>query len=170
MSTPRMNGGHQHQHQIERHKHMTTTNAPTTAAKKTQNVIAVSGDFKGFVKEQTEIFSAPSKSREVMAATEKEITNAMLAFVEANRIQVESRPVMETVIGEDGTETEVQTYDADGNPVFEDVEIDGFALEVQRELALRGSITRTSSKDAKIAELEAQLAALLAAKGELAAS
>jgi len=147
---------------------------------KKQNVVAVSPEFKQFLQDGTEKYSAPSKSREVMQATEKEISNAMLAFVETHRVQSEMVQAVEMVqendeqgnplVDTDGNPVMVETpsFDTDGNPVMVEIFHDLFDLEVSRELALRGSTVRANSKDNKIAELEAQLAALLAAKGQTA--
>ena len=141
---------------------------------KQNTAIVTSPEFKSFVQSCTETYSAPSKSRDDMAATEKEITNAMLAFVETHRIQ----PVMVQDVeliqdkGEDGNPLfdadgnpvmiESPLFDADNQPVMIEKETDIFELEIKRELALRGSTVRTSSKEKKIAELEAQLAELQA--------
>jgi len=143
---------------------MTTTLvsiATATVAKK-QDMIAVSGDFKDFIVGCTEIFGASSASKDYMAATQKEICDAMHAFVEANRFSE--------------VEIEVQSRDGDGAPIFEDGEPvmekvlekrDGFALEVNRTLALRAATSRANSASAKLAEKDKELQELRAMLAKL---
>ena len=132
---------------------MTTT--PTTATtKKAQDMIAVSADFKDFIVEQTTIFGASSASKDYMAATQKEVCDAMLEFVKAHRITGKEPVELET-FDVDGQ----PIVDSEGNPVMETVErdIDGFALEMSRTLALRAATSRANSASAKLAEKEKEL-------------
>ena len=98
-----------------------------------------------------------------MAATEKEITDAMLAFVELFRMGEETATVQMT-----NPETGEALVDADGAPLMEEITrpVDLFALEVQRTMALRAVTTRNNTATATIAK---QAADLEAAQNELAA-
>lgn len=122
---------------------MTTT---TTTAKK-QEMIAISSEFKSFVVEQTEKFGAASASKEYLAASQKEICDAMLEFVQANR------------------EQEVIESDDEGNQITR--KVDGFALEVFRTLALRSATSRANSAASKLQEKEKELIELRAMLAKL---
>jgi hypothetical protein len=141
------------------------TNIATIAApakKQVQDIIAVTPIAKAFVRETTETFGAPSKSKDFMNATEKEVVDAMVQFIEKNRFAMEEQIV--PVMDENG----VQKLDENGQPeeTIAEVEIDLFGRELQGIMKERMSFTRVNTATARIAELEAQLAALLAAKGE----
>ncbi len=138
------------------------TTTTTAAPKKTQNVIAVSESAKRFVSNLTGEFSAPSKSKDIMNASEREIFDAMVDFVEAFRFeQVQKTEFVEI----DGVETEVECFDTDGNPEF--VNQDNFAPVVGDILALRMETVRTNSSTAKITALEQERESLLAELAKL---
>jgi hypothetical protein len=106
--------------------------------KQLQKPVAVSDAAKQFITEQTETFGGVSASKEYMAATQKEVVDAMVAFVKLHRHE----------------------RDEDGN-----ITGDAFALEMSRTLALRAATSRAASAAAKVAEKDAeieQLRALLA--------
>jgi hypothetical protein len=113
--------------------------------KQVQNVIAVSFNAKQFVKDSTCDFSGPSKTAGITNASEREIVDAMQAFVEKHRYEV-----TEEIDEETGEITEIET--------------DLFAVEVNAVLAERLTTTRTRTNTAavKVASLEAEREALLA--------
>lgn len=150
---------------------MQNTIATATATQK-QSILAVSDSLKAFFNECRATFGAAGKSKEYVAATEKEIGDAMLEFVNLHRFE----ETVETV--------EQPMTDAEGNPMLDDkgepimesvetlVEVDRFKLEVDRTLALRATTSRANSNGAKLAakekeleELKALLASLQAKQG-----
>ena len=145
-----------------------TTPTATAAPKKTQNVIAVSEAAKRFVGSLVNEFIAPSKSKpEGMQATEREVFDGMVDFVEAYRFElVPSTEIVEV----DGEEHEIPSLDTDGQPKF--YKVDNFALVMGDILALRMETTRTNSSAVKISALETEREELLAMiaklKGEVA--
>jgi hypothetical protein len=140
------------------------TITPTTATAKTakQLVIAVSDRVKTWVKDTAASFSAPSKSKDILAASEREVLDAMIDFVELYRYQ--QAPTMESVTLNEGTPEEttelVQSHDTDGNPEFHEVDL--FEGSIEAVMALRMETTRTNSSTAKLASAEAELAELRA--------
>lgn len=106
-------------------------------------MIAVSAEFKAFVVDASATYGAASASKDYLEASQKEICDAMFAFVQGNRYGVES--------------------DDDGN----DFETDEFALEVSRTLALRAATSRANSAGAKLAEKEKELNELKALLAKL---
>lgn len=137
----------------------TTTAAPKTKA---QLVIAVSGAVKTWVKDTASTYSAPSKSKDDLFASEREVMDALVNLVEAHRYQ--QAPTLEEVILNEGTPEEyrewVQSYDTDGNEITH--EIDLFEIEIVKVMAERMETTRTNSSTAKIAEKENEIAELKA--------
>lgn len=147
-----------------------TTTTATAAPKKTQNVIAVSESAKHFVASLASAFIAPSKSKpEGMQASEREVFDAMVDFVEAFRFeQVQKTEFIEI----DGVDTEVECFDTDGNPEY--VKQDNFTPVMNDILALRMETVRTNSSTAKIdaltkerEELLAEIAKLRGDRGEV---
>jgi hypothetical protein len=122
--------------------------------KQKQNVVAVSESCKAFFAECGELYGAAGKTKDYVKASEREIGDAMVEFIAANRNQ--TRAVMD----DEGN----PTFDDDGKPVT--VAFDAFELEVKRTLALRATTERVSSVKAENAKLAQQLADL---RAELAA-
>jgi len=111
-----------------------------------QNMIAVSSTVKQFVKDCTADFGGPSKSKDFLAANEREILDAMVSFVEATRYQ---------------TETVEETND-EGESILVNVEIDRFGEAVQAVIAGRMDSVRVNTAAAKLKSVEAELAELKA--------
>ena len=107
-----------------------------------QHVIAVSESVKNFFNDIRANYSAPGKSKDDVAASEREIGNAAVAFIEANRAS-----------------TKIETSD-EGEEIIVDVDL--FDLEMRRELALRATTSRASAAADKIAAQEQELAELRA--------
>ena len=115
-------------------------------------MIATSDIAKLFITDEAASHSAPSKSKpEGMLASQREIVDALVRFVEANRYS-----------------QEVETND-EGEEIV--IELDRFAETVQAVLAERmtttatrnGATVKLAKAEQELAELKAQLAAL---KGE----
>lgn len=126
----------------------TTETAPATETAKgiKQHVLAVSERCKAFFNDCRAAYSAPGKTKDDVPASEREIGDAILEFIDANRMQ--SRTTLNEETGEEET-----------------VEFDAFELEVKRTLAQRATTSRANSAAAKVAALEkekAELQALLA--------
>ena len=107
-----------------------------------QYVIAVSEELKNYFSMLREQYSAPGVTAESKNASEKEIGNALLEFVTANRYSVDP---------ETGDTTDL------------------LELEIKRELALRATRSHSvkaelSKAEQTIADLEAKIAALEAAQ------
>ena len=131
---------------------MTTTTDNTTAPATTTkaNTLVVSAEVKAFFTRTGEEFKAPGKTPGKMKnASEREIGNAILAFIERTRL------------------VEVSEVDDDGNERVELV--DEFALEMKRELALRASAERASTTKIENATLKEQLKTALAEQSALKA-
>jgi hypothetical protein len=142
----------------------TTTTATATATAKTakQLVIAVSERVKTWVKDTAASFSAPSKSKDILAASEREVLDALVDFAEKYRYQ--QVPTTEEIVLNEGTPEEttetVEMFDTDGAPITH--EVDFFGVELEAVMALRMETTRTNSSSAKIAEKENEIAELKA--------
>ena len=105
---------------------------------KKQNMIAVSSTVKTFVQDCTADFGGPSKSKEFMAASEREIADGLVKFVETNRYQTES--------------------DEEGNQIERDL----FAEVMNQIITDRLGETRERvTVTAKLAAAEAKQAALI---------
>ena len=135
-------------HRPQQHNNMTTTETTTEtttapATTTTQaNTLVVSPEVKSFVVRTGEEFKAPGKTPGKMKnASEREIGNAILAFIERTRL------------------VEVREVDDTGNERVELV--DEFALEMKRELALRATTERNTAK-VENATLKEQLKTALA--------
>jgi hypothetical protein len=119
-----------------------------------QNMIAVSTTVKTFVKDCTADFGGPSKSKDFLAASEREILDAMTAFVEANRYQVR----------------EVEETNEEGETALVSVEVDTFGEAVNQVISDRMDSVRVNTAAAKLksamSELETLRAQLAALKGE----
>ncbi len=139
-----------------------TPTAPTAAAKTAkQLVIAVSERVKTWVKDTAASFSAPSKSKESLDASEREVLDACIEFVETYRYQ--KVPKTEQVTLNEGTPEEVtETVEVYNDGILEMIEIDFFGIEIEKVMALRMETTRTNSSTAKLASAEAELAELRA--------
>lgn len=101
-------------------------------------MIAVSSTVKQFVQDSTSDFGGPSKSKEFMAASEREVVDGLVRFVEANRYQSET------------------------NDEGEEIERDLFAEVMNQIIADRLGETRERvTVTAKLAAAEAKQAALI---------
>lgn len=101
-------------------------------------MIAVSSTVKTFVQDCTADFGGPSKSKEFMAASEREIADGLVKFVETNRYQTES--------------------DEEGNQIERDL----FAEVMNQIITDRLGETRERvTVTAKLAAAEAKQAALI---------
>lgn len=142
---------------------MTTTTTPTATAKTAkQLVIAVSDRVKTWTKDTAASYSAPSKSKDVLFASEREVMDALVNLVELHRYQ--QAPTMEIVTigeGEETEEHEIQSVNPEtGELVFHEVDL--FEIEIEKVMAERMENTRTNSSTAKIAEKENEIAELKA--------
>jgi hypothetical protein len=135
----------------------------TTTTK--QNMIAVSTVAKNFVKDTAASFGGPSKSKDYLLASEREVFDAMVSFVESTRYVTRSveSPVM---IEETNDEGETILVDS-GEVEIVNVEADAFGEAIGEVLASRMDTVRVNTAGAKLkaaetelAELRAQLAAL----------
>jgi hypothetical protein len=133
-----------------------------------QNMIAVSSTVKTFVKDCTADFGGPSKSKDFLAASEREILDGMVSYVEATRYQVREieQPVM---VEETNDKGETVMVDSEEVETVE-IEVDVFAEAVNQVIADRMDSVRVNTAGAKLknalSELEtlkAQLAALTGA-------
>lgn len=122
-----------------------------------QNVVAVSLTAKTFISDSTADFSAPSKSKESLNASEREIVDGLVKFVE--KFRYETVEEFETELDEE-TGEQVET----GNIL--EVEVDHFEKIMMEIMAERMETTRSNGSVVKIKALEEERAALLA---ELAA-
>lgn len=130
----------------------------STTTKQVQNVVAISATAKATIKGFTEVFSAPSKSKDDMNLTEREAVDGILQFVEKFRYTTEER--FKTAVNEAGEIVETDE--------LESYEHDWLAPEMEAVMKERMNITRVvSSSKVKALEsekeaLQAQLNALLA--------
>lgn len=138
----------------------------TTTTKAKQNMIAVSTTAKQFVQDCTADFGGPSKSKDFLAASEREIVDGLVEFVTRNRYAVASRPVM---IEETSEEGETRLVPCPTGAV-ESYEVDTFEGVMGELIAARMDTVRTNSTASalkgaqdELAKLRAELAAL---KGE----
>lgn len=118
-----------------------------------QNVVAVSLTAKQFIKDSTFDFSAPSKSKEVLNASEREVVDGLVKFIE--KFRYETVEEFETVLNDETGEMEET-----GNIL--EVEVDHFAIVMAEVMAERMETTRANGSTAKITALEAEAAALRA--------
>lgn len=139
-----------------------TTITTATAKTSKQLVIAVSDRVKTWVKDTAASFSAPSKSKEVHPASEREVLDALIDFAESYRYQ--QIPRTEEIVLNEGTPDEstetVSCYDTDGNLELE--EIDFFGVELDKVMSLRMETSRTNSSSAKLAAQESEIEKLKA--------
>ncbi len=133
-----------------------------------QNMIAVSATVKTFVQDCTADFGGPSKSKEFLAASEREILDGMMAYVEKTRYQKreETRPVMVEETNEQGeailvdsgkTETVTVEFDAFGEVMADVIKSRMDSVRINTAAA------KLKSAEAELAELRAKLAALTGA-------
>ena len=128
-----------------------------------QSIVAVSPEFKAFVAETQAAFVAPGKTVDLKPASEKEVCNALLAFVTEHRTQSRLVPAMTEDLDPETAEViQIPAIGEDGEPIMVPEEYDAFALEMKRELALRATVERANTLKAANASLEAQLAELRA--------
>jgi hypothetical protein len=134
----------------------------TTTTK--QNMIAVSITSKNFVQDSTKDFGGPSKTKEFLAASEREIVDGMVSFIEATRYvsREEIRPVMVEEMNDAG---EIALVDS-GEVETVTVEVDSFAETMAGILAARMDSVRVNTAGAKLKEAQDELAIL---KAQLAA-
>ena len=131
-----------------------------------QNMIATSLACFTFIGDEAASQSALNKGGDITKASKREVMDAAMNFIEANRYEkvLEEQPIM---IEETNEQGEVTLADS-GEVEIVEVEHDRFAEAIQSVLALRLDTVRTNSATAKVKSLEAELAelkALLAAKG-----
>jgi len=140
-----------------------------TTKKQTQFVAAISETFKAWFKESSASFIAPLKSGGEKGASEREIGDAIHAFIEDNRmVERDFVTFNEVPTGEVDEETgeaimaTEKARDADGNLITETVNVDLFGEYVAVETAKRMTHvgTRTNKQAERIAELEAMIAKL----------
>jgi hypothetical protein len=114
-----------------------------------QIVIAVSETAKAFVKGLTLVFSAPSKSKpDGMNATEREVFDACVAFVEKFRFTEEERFKTEIIDGVVTETAEIEKY-----------QFDHFAGVIGEVMAERMTTVRVIN-GGKVTKLEAEKAEL----------
>jgi hypothetical protein len=106
-----------------------------------QNIVAISSTAKQYIVDQAASYSAPSKSKEDLGASQREIVDAMHNFIEKHRY----------AIVEGGEE------------------LDMFEAEVHAVLALRGETVRANTLKSIVANQEQELAALRAKLAALGA-
>lgn len=118
-----------------------------------QNVVAVSLTAKTFISDSTSDFAAPSKSKESLNASEREIVDGLVRFVEKYRYETVEE--FETEVNEETGET-VET----GNII--EIEVDHFEKIMGEVMAERMETTRANGSSVKLAALEAEAAELRA--------
>lgn len=141
----------------------TTTPIVTTTV---QNMIAVSLSTKQFVSDEAASQFAPSKSKDSLVASQREVADAMVNFIASRRYELvtESQAVKVEETDDNGLTTLVDTGEVEDVIV----EKDRFAEAIQAVLALRMDTVRANTSAAKITSMELELAelrALLASKG-----
>jgi len=149
-------------------KNTTTATTTATTAQK-QSILAVSEECKAFFNDCRATFGCAGKSKDYVAATEKEVGDACLAFIEAHRFEEQ---VKEREVPMIDPETGLAIVDETGEPLMELEEyleeVDLFAFEVNRTLALRATTSRSTAtvklaaKEKELDELRALLATLQA--------
>ena len=122
-----------------------------------QNVVAVSLTAKTFIADSTADFVAPSKSKEALNASEREIVDGLVRFVEKFRYET---------IEEFVQALNEETGEMEETGEIAEIEVDHFEKIMAEVMAERMETTRSNGSTVKIASLEAERAALLA---ELAA-
>jgi len=134
----------------------------TTTTK--QNMIAVSITSKNFVQDSTKDFGGPSKTKDFLAASEREIVDGMVAFIESTRYvnREEIRPVMVEEMNDEG---EIALVDS-GEVETVTVEVDAFGEVMAGVMAARIDAVRVNTAGAKLKEAQDELAIL---KAQLAA-
>ncbi len=118
-----------------------------------QNVVAVSLTAKTFISDSTSDFVAPSKSKEALNASEREIVDGLVRFVEKYRYAMQDfyiqAPNPETGEMENTSETE-------------EIEVDQFEEIMAEVMAERMETTRTNGNVVKLKAAEDELVALRA--------
>lgn len=123
-----------------------------------QNVVAVSLTAKTFISDSTADFIAPSKSKEALNASEREIVDGLVRFAEKHRYQTISQEIVE--IDETSGES-IHTGE------FEEIEVDAFEQVMAEVMAERMETTRTNGSTVKLKAAEAELEALRAELAKL---
>lgn len=134
----------------------------TTTTK--QNMIAVSLTSKNFVQDSTKDFGGPSKTKDFLAASEREIVDGMVAFIESTRY-VNRSEVVPVMVEEMNDEGEIVLVDS-GEVETVSYEVDAFGEAVGSVLAARLDAVRVNTAGAKLKEAQDELAIL---KAQLAA-
>ena len=114
---------------------------------KKQNVVATSETAKQFITDESASHTAPNKGGDITSASNREIVDAMVQFVEAHRYQER------TETSEDGLES-VKEVD-----IFEET-VMGVLAERLDAVRVNSATAKLASAEAQLAELRAQLAAL----------
>jgi hypothetical protein len=131
-------------------KHSENTDMATIAK---QNVVAVSLTAKTFISDSTSDFIAPSKSKEALNASEREIVDGLVRFVE--KFRYETIEEFKQALNE-------ETGEMEETGEIEEIEVDHFAEIMAEVMAERMEISRSNGSTVKIKALEDERAALLA--------
>jgi hypothetical protein len=123
-----------------------------------QNVVAVSLTAKTFISDSTSDFVAPSKSKEALNASEREIVDGLVRFVEKYRYAMQD---FEKQVLND------ETGEMEGTGEIEEIEVDQFEEIMQEVMAERMETTRTNGNVIKLKAAEDELAALRAELAKL---
>jgi ribosomal protein L29 len=123
-----------------------------------QNVVAVSITAKTFIADSTADFFAPSKSKEKLNASEREIVDGLVRFVELYRYAKEEQ--FETEVDEETGEVKET-----GNII--ETEVDYFEKVMAEVMAERMENVRTNGTAVKLKNLEAEAAELRAELAKL---
>jgi len=129
----------------------------STITKQVQFPVSGSQEFKAFVTACRESYGAAGTTKEYKAISEREVSDSILAFIHANRME-RINCLVDNDLGEEIEE-------------MQETGIDLFELEINRTLALRATQSRQNTATVKLASaqneiesLKAQLAAMLNAQ------
>ena len=124
----------------------------STITKQVQFPVSGSQEFKAFITSCRESYGAAGTTKEYNAISEREVSDAILEFISANRME----RINCLVTDDDGNEIEE----------MQETGIDLFELEINRTLALRTTQTRQNTATIKLASAQSEIEAL---KAQLAA-